>query len=559
MNKFFKLLLPAVCMTFFLTGCDSFSYHKTVTLEAGNPVEVSLFLKDNSPQEVTLNEEAYQINTRIPGEYTVTLHYQEKDYQALLKITDTTPPTGQGVSMTILYGQKVHPEDLVSDISDNTEVTVSYPDGKSTEYLEAGQQTQAVILTDAGRNQTTVNASINVLPVRYSIDIKPGGKLPSVSDFAANPMVSVSSTFNIGSIPTNTYGVHTVPVNYSYQGQAGSCESCVRIVENDPPVLTLFDPGVFAGEKLQPEKLVASCTDASEVTFRFKTQPDVSKEGKCTVTVIASDIFDNETEKTIEIRVLPDVIAPLIYVPLVIESEVNAGISYKKNIIVADNKDAAEDIDIKVDSSQVKIDTIGEYPVTITATDTSGNSSRATASVKIVAAQNSDLYRQIDAILAQIIPANATNYDKVYQVYLYCRNNISYSSRESDKTNEIVGAYDALKNRAGDCYNYYALAKVMLDRLEIPNVGVERYKPLITDHYWLLVNCGDGYLHLDTCPRGGSGVHRSFSGFMRTDAELDYFNANVSDYTYYQFDKNAAKYPARATDNSMIDRNKYTR
>ena len=255
---------------------------------------------------------------------------------------------------------------------------------------------------------------------------------------------------------------------------------------------------------------------------------------------------------------MKDEIAPLIWAPPVITGELNAAISYKKNITVVDNKDSADDIDISVDSSQVKIEAVGTYPVTFTATDTSGNSYSTSTTVEIVEPKTTELYKQVDAILANIIEPNSSKYDKAYQVYLYCRYNISYNSRESDKSSDEVGATDALNNRSGDCFNYYALAKIMFDRLGIPNMRVERYNPAITDHYWLLVDCGDGYMHLDPCPRGGSGVYRSFSGFMRIDSELDYFNKNNnSDPTYYQFDSGNSKYPKRATSNSMVDRNKY--
>ena len=96
----------------------------------------------------------------------------------------------------------------------------------------------------------------------------------------------------------------------------------------------------------------------------------------------------------------------------------------------------------------------------------------------------------------------------------------------------------------GDCYNYFALTKVMLDLSGIDNIPVERYKGKTT-HFWLLVNIGTGWYHFDTSPQSGENAFRCF---MKTDAQVTKYAKNRTDgrKDYYRIDK--TKYPALATE-----------
>ena len=61
----------------------------------------------------------------------------------------------------------------------------------------------------------------------------------------------------------------------------------------------------------------------------------------------------------------------------------------------------------------------------------------------------------------------------------------------------------------GDCYNYFACSKALLDRAGIPNVDLYRVGGG-TDHYWQLVNVGGGWYHFDACPHPDSYPLNSF-------------------------------------------------
>ena len=94
----------------------------------------------------------------------------------------------------------------------------------------------------------------------------------------------------------------------------------------------------------------------------------------------------------------------------------------------------------------------------------------------------------------------------------------------SDKTDWLQGAYVMMDSGEGDCFNYYAVTKLLLERCGIPNIDVRKVRnhENDSDHYWSLVSVDGGktYYHLDTTPRVGSGDDFC----LVTDAVLDAYS-----------------------------------
>ena len=66
----------------------------------------------------------------------------------------------------------------------------------------------------------------------------------------------------------------------------------------------------------------------------------------------------------------------------------------------------------------------------------------------------------------------------------------------SDKSDWRKEAVNGLQRGVGDCFTYYATLRALLDETDIPYMSVTR-KGGATRHYWLLVNVGTGWYHLD--------------------------------------------------------------
>lgn len=135
------------------------------------------------------------------------------------------------------------------------------------------------------------------------------------------------------------------------------------------------------------------------------------------------------------------------------------------------------------------------------------------------------IYAAADAKLDEIIRDNATVKQQVHDVYAWARTYLSYGGH-SDRTDWIQTAYVMLTEGKGDCYGYWAVTKLLFERLEIPNIDVRKVKNSAddSDHFWSLVSFdgGDTWYHFDSTPRVGEGDDFC----LVTDSFIDAYSAS---------------------------------
>lgn len=201
-------------------------------------------------------------------------------------------------------------------------------------------------------------------------------------------------------------------------------------------------------------------------------------------------------------------------------------ISYLNGVAATDDGDAAPKI--TVDSTGVDLNQPGTYQITYTATDASGNMSHATATVTVLEKGESYvepdiIYAAVDAKLEQILRKNATVEQQVHDIYAWARLNLRYGGH-SDRTDYRQTAYEMLTQEQGDCFGYFAVTKLMFERLGIPNIDVRKVKNSDddSDHFWSLVSLdgGETWYHFDATPRAGEGDDFC----LVTDAFLDAYS-----------------------------------
>lgn len=279
--------------------------------------------------------------------------------------------------------------------------------------------------------------------------------------------------------------------------------------------------------------------EGSEFAEGFDTAT-LKTVGKHSVSIVV----DGKTKKyTVEVI---DTTAPVIEVGE-IRINVGDGIAWKKQATVTDNSDGK--IDIKVDSTAVNTSAAGTYTVTYTATDESGNSSTAEATVTVGTVEVTEemLNTEIDKIIAQIITDGMTAEAKVRAVYAYVQQSINYAST-AETDNYVYAAYTSLfMYGTGDCYSYFAASKAFFERLGIENIDMKRAEGGAPgNHYWNLVNIGTKdapkWYHYDANPISGQ---YSVSGCLLTDAQVAAYDAWCGQ-GYRKYD--ASKVPASATE-----------
>lgn len=223
--------------------------------------------------------------------------------------------------------------------------------------------------------------------------------------------------------------------------------------------------------------------------------------------------------------------------------EMGTNVLYRKNVSVTDN--SGVEPSLKIDNSRVNTSVPGSYPVYYTATDASGNA--ATVQVSLTVVERKDVteemvFREADDLIAEIITPEMSRWDIAYTLWNWCRKQITYSYSVGEHSSVYAGAYEGLHDRKGDCYVYYATLAVLLDRVGIENMCVQRVGGT-SDHWWNLVNIGDGWYHCDASPRNENHTYRCF---MQTDEQLQWYTDYYKEHpNYYTFDPELL--PERAT------------
>ena len=208
------------------------------------------------------------------------------------------------------------------------------------------------------------------------------------------------------------------------------------------------------------------------------------------------------------------------------DMEVFAGdsVSYKKNIIVTDNED--ENPKISIDSSKVDLQTPGKYPVVYTVTDKAGNKTELKITITVKKKPPVDMAsvekyndKRAKEILAEITDSSMNTMQKAFAIYCWAKSSIIYTG-DSDKSNYKVAARDGFESMSGDCYTYYAVSKVLLEKIggvQIYDMVKLRESSADSRHFWMLINIGSGWYHFDSTPyKDGYDYF-----FMVTQAELD--------------------------------------
>lgn len=243
----------------------------------------------------------------------------------------------------------------------------------------------------------------------------------------------------------------------------------------------------------------------------------------------ASQAGDSSSEVTVSQTTATEKAEPVDKTPPVVKAadmEVFAGdsVSYKKNVIVTDNED--ENPKIVVDSSKVDLQTPGKYPVIYTVTDKAGNKTELKITITVKKKPPVDMAsvekyndKRAKEILAEITDSSMNTMQKAFAVYCWAKSSIIYIG-DSDKSNYKVAAKEGFENMAGDCYTYYAVSKVLLEKIggvKIYDMVKLRESSADPRHFWMLINIGSGWYHFDSTPyKDGYDYF-----FMVTQSELD--------------------------------------
>lgn len=372
--------------------------------------------------------------------------------------------------------------------------------------------------------------------INMELIIEAGSDLPDAEAFLAFDEKATISYAEPLTISNTVPGLYTVDLICNEKPKTAS----LRIIDTHAPTGTTQDITVYNPTTVQPEDFITSISDCTSVSVDFVSAPDLTLEGTQAVSIQLTDAGNNTAVLSATLTIIFDSEAPIIEGTRNIVIYQGDTVSYRKGITVTDNLDPAPEL--KIDSSQVNLSAPGEYEVVYEATDDAGNTTRIPATVTVFEKQASYveldvIYEAIDGLLDEIITEGMTDREKVEAVFWWIRLHTNYVNH-SDKSDWIQAAYQMYIGRHGDCFSYFALNKLMLDRLGIPNIDVVKIPNWANDghHYWSLVSIDGGqtYYHVDITPRADITYL-----LLVTDQFLDYYSKQ----NYNSHNRDLSLYP----------------
>ncbi len=129
-----------------------------VVMEAGNEITLDMFVEEEGAEFVT---DVSSIDTQKVGAHNIIIKVGNREFDSMLIIRDTAAPKADVVEVTTKAGELPKAEEFVTNITDCSDVTVSYkevPDVTSKGDIEV-----VVVLTDERGNSTEVKSVMHVL------------------------------------------------------------------------------------------------------------------------------------------------------------------------------------------------------------------------------------------------------------------------------------------------------------------------------------------------------------------------------------------------------------
>lgn len=390
--------------------------------------------------------------------------------------------------------------------------------------------------------------------INREVTIEAGTVRPDLSMFLnGEPEFPDLVSTNLNFDEVNADIPQTISFNIKMYGRNFPCKLIIQ--DTVAPVGQGIAQKIFAAQDL-PE--AASCItgieDITDVTVTWKDIPDYSQGGNYTAVALLTDGCGNETSVNVPFEVTKDDKAPSIVGALDMQAYIGDSVTYRDGVIVTDDYD--ENPELIIDTSDVDLQTEGEYEVVYTARDLSGNENSVTITLTVSEKPEGYIepevvYEAAREILDEITEPGMTDEEVALQIVWWCRYNIRFILKTySDSWTEA--AYNAYVYRTGNCYSTVYAVKVLLDVAGIENMIIERYPYETATHFWNYVKLNGQWYHCDATWREG---YDSYFFMYTTDELLNFWQGGWNGFQFAQ-----DKYPESATESvqSRIDYKNHT-
>jgi hypothetical protein len=446
-------------------------------------------------------------------------------------------------SAVVLLGETIKPDSFLAETSGEFTAVFNAP----IETHSPGKREVSLSLFQNGDKSRTLHgiADVYILEPNRFVEQEAGSDLNTIKtmEFIANGDILDDDVLfdfdfitDIQDLNINETGWHDIRLALN----GAEFTATLKVTKTTPPVFLPVDVTIGKGQAVSPHDFVKEVEDSTPVTVFYKLghEPDIYTAGEQYVTVILEDKYGNSVESRSLLYVLPNRIPPIINGTRDLDLLLGGTAIYRQGVTAEDAFGNPLEFTIE---NNVDLSTPGEYTATYIAVDGDGNRTEQTIKVTVLEIQEEMLNDKLQAITDRIIREGMTQREMAEAIYIWVLSNVGYVS-DAPKGSVYEGAFRALHYRSGDCFTYYAISEVLLTRVGIPNMRIERIEGTPTRHYWNLVNADDaGWYHFDTTPVMIPGLNR----FMFTQSKAEEYTrimwAETRTREYYTYDP--SKYP----------------
>lgn len=455
-----------------------------LTVSNGDPApQIGAFLNEYA------NEEKSAFVTDISdlcggpaGEYEVILRHGQREETVTLIVQDTLPPELTLQDRNVSGVEVLKPEDFVLEVWDHAPVTLRFAE-EPVIPADYEDLTVVIVAEDAYGNETTAQCVASFAWMKETVALEYGQCLMA-ADLLYNPdkdahLIRDEDLQKINTAPVGVYTIRST--------MGGKTLECVVTVQDTQgPVLELGEHQVYLNESARMEDFVISASDVSgEVKLRMITEPDYSVEGQYTIVIEAEDIYGNVTTGETVLYVATDVVSPVISgAEEALTVEKYSQPDYLEGITAQDDKDG--EVEVTVNADVVDTSAAGDYYITYSAQDKSGNCATLRRKVTVLHDEEDTL-----ALVRSIAEELENDPEKIRD---YVRSSISYSTNWGGDD----PVWHGFQYRSGNCYVHALCLKALLDEK-----GYNTQLIWVEDktHYWLIIEIEPGvWRHIDATP-----------------------------------------------------------
>lgn len=428
------------------------------------------------------------------GVHKLTLRHGNQEQTVTLTVQDTTAPEAVFITQkTARPGYIPAAEDFVETCSDLSGTSISFAVPPKIE--DFSDRSFTVMVADEYGNVTERRCSLSYEWLKESYQLEYGSTVTK-EDLLLDSEVGADLLDQAVIDALNGVGIGSYTIKSTSGNATRSC--IVTIADTQGPAMVLQAVSVFVGKTAKAEDFIVSVEDPSGVKdIRMVTELDFETQGIQTVVFEAEDIHGNISTAETEFIVSTDVTPPVFKGLTMLQVNKNDTPDYLMGISATDAVDGP--CKIRYNASSVDTGKPGIYYVTYYATDKSNNTATARRKVEV-------LHDAADtkALVEELAPKLSSDAEALRD---YVRSTISYSTTWGGSDPVWFG----FKNKHGNCYVHAMCLDVLL---KYHGYSTQLIWTTCKTHYWLLINIGGTWRHIDPTP---SQLHGLYS--LMTDAQ----------------------------------------